>query len=979
MVVRYIPSDPYYSQQWHLGMIGRLGATGFEGLERVWANYRGLGINVGVWDDGVEQIHWDLDGNYDASLHVNVAGVGLNDGQPLTSTDGHGTSVGGLIAAENNGQGGVGVAFWADLTGVRIFGGAYDINSQYGNYLASLDSLRNFDVTNHSYGMSSQYYHFGPYSDDRIPAVVDSLQNGRGGLGTINLAAAGNNDAMNGEKWKHHRGVITVAATDEYGDAAWYSSYGPNVLVAAPAGSVTTDRLGAGNGYDSSGLGVDYTDAFGGTSAATPVTSGLVSLLLSAAPGLGARDVQSILAMSAVGTGTFDGPGYLYENFSWRYNGAKEWNGGGLHYSEDYGFGLINAFQATRLAESWLRTTGGAAHTSANEYSVSTVTHTPNLGIPDLALTSYQFSVSASIDIETVSLSVGLHHANFAELRMWLVSPSGTRVQMLDADVGTGGVNSGTNWSFTFNLQGFRGESTAGNWTLEVEDTQSASIGILQSVQMTAYGQSDADDDTYVYTDEVLTVQSQDAGRVTLTDADDGVDWINAAANHRTLSINLAAGGSSTLDGVTFLTIAAGTTIENVIAGDADDTILGNGVANEIDGGRGADSMTGLGGADTYFVDDALDDVYEAAGGGFDTVRTSVSHALTAGQEIEILAVAGGSGTTFAINLTGNSFGQTIYGNAGANIIDGLGGVDHMYGYGGNDTYYVDNAGDRVYESAGAGHDQVGASVSYTLAAGQSIENMWISTSGAFNLTGNEFGQVLWGNGDNNTLDGRGGADTMFGLTGNDTFFVDDVGDQTYENSGAGFDTVRASLSYTLLAFSEIEVLAVAGGSGTSFAIDLTGNSYGQTIYGNAAGNTIDGQGGVDHLYGYGGDDVYIVDMAGDRAYETATGGYDTLFASVNYVLQAGQYVESLGVAMHVWTAAVNLTGNAFSQSLVGGAGANVLDGGGGADYLFGLAGDDTYFVDNAGDIVFESPGAGNDMVRTSRTSRPWPDRARSI
>src|SRR5688572_25608793 len=98
MVATFRPTDPLLGSQWHLSMIGRLGfgsSASTAGLERIWADYTGAGVNVGIWDDGVQRTHWDLDGNYDASLQVTISGT-LNDGQPLTGNDGHGTSVAGL-------------------------------------------------------------------------------------------------------------------------------------------------------------------------------------------------------------------------------------------------------------------------------------------------------------------------------------------------------------------------------------------------------------------------------------------------------------------------------------------------------------------------------------------------------------------------------------------------------------------------------------------------------------------------------------------------------------------------------------------------------------------------------------------------------------------------------------------------------------------------------------------------------------------
>jgi len=499
----YRPTDPLYAQQWHFGLLGRLGfgtAADTTGIERIWASYTGAGIRVGIWDDGIESSHWDLSANYDPSRHVSVGGS-LNDGQPVSASYAHGTSVAGLIAADNNGLGGVGGAFDASLTGVRIFGGSDDINLAWARYLSTLDALSNFDVTNHSYGGFPDWVATADVNKFRLASVQ-----GRGGLGTVNVKSAGNDNVDgNGDALDASRFTVTVAAVDSTGQVASYSTYGAHILLAAPAGSVTTDRLGTSAGYN--GLsGGDYTNLFGGTSAASPLTASVVALMLDAAPGLGWRDVQDILARSAMGTGSLHTGNFTSENGRWQWNGDGHWNGGGLHFSVDYGFGLLNAFSAVRMAEVWQQFAPVAA-TSLNELQAAAGPLDVRLALPDLAVTDYSFTVSDSLVLEHVDLTISLTHQYFTDLRINLISPSGTDLVLYDGSTGTSAL-ADFGLSYMLGAEGFRGEDSAGQWTLRIRDARAQDSGTLDAVHFAGYGAARNTSDVYHYTDEVLAIQA---------------------------------------------------------------------------------------------------------------------------------------------------------------------------------------------------------------------------------------------------------------------------------------------------------------------------------------------------------------------------------------------------------------------------------------------------------------------------------------
>src|SRR5689334_5329474 len=149
--------------------------------------------------------------------------------------------------------------------------------------------------------------------------------------------------------------------------------------------------------------------------------------------------------------------------------------------------------------------------------------------------------------------------------------------------------------------------------------------------------------------------------------------------------------------------------------------------------------------------------------------------------------------------ITGTTGNDKLTGTDDADTIDGLAGADLMTGGKGNDIYYVDDAGDKVEESANGGRDAVIASISYTL--GANVEGLQLVGTAVSGI-GNGLDNLIFGNDLDNTLDGGKGVDRLEGGLGNDSYYVDNVADDVREFSGTGtgIDTVYASVTLPKLA-----------------------------------------------------------------------------------------------------------------------------------------------------------------------------------
>lgn len=978
------PADPLYGLQWQFGLIGRLGDLGRSataGIERVWADVTGAGVAVALWDSGIASTHWDLQANVRLDRRVTVAGQ-LNDGEALGSADRHGTAVAGLIAAASNGRGGVGVAFGAGITAVRVFGGPDDVNTAFDRYLLSLENLPSFAVSNHSYASRPDWS-----SAPQEALFERAARLGRLGLGSLQVKAAGNDNIdSNGDRLNASRFTVNVAATTATGAVASYSSYGAQLLVAAPAGAVTTDRLGSGIGYDGLDNG-DYTNRFGGTSAAAPVTTGVIALMLEANPGLGWRDVQNILALSAMGLpGTYSGVAGTHEGFRWQWNGADDWNGGGRHFSEDYGFGIVQAYPAVRMAEAW-RWLQPQPATSANEVTIASAL---SLGqtIVDLGSSSIRFEVSEAIDVEHVDLRLDLRHGRFTDLRLRLVSPAGTTLSLYDGSGGTPAADvAATGLSPRFGAAGFRGESSVGTWTLELQDAVAGVDGWIDGLSFNAQGSPTGIDDIYHYTEEVRTVLASPAlaARRLLGDGDGGLDWIEAASLSDGLLLDLRPGASSYLAAAPFLELSLAGLIENGISGDGADRLYGNSADNLLIPGRGDDLVDGGDGVDTsaYPGLRSLYDVSTAAGvtsvSGPDGVDLLVNvewlrfdddllalappapadPADTRPPRLLAVAVAGGSAELPiegrlellfdepVLAGPGNLHivaddGTTLRTMAAATLLEvAVAGprvfVDPLtvLPYGRNLSLLLDPAAfvDRL------GHP-LAAVADPGLFRFTTVPNPIVGTSGANTLNGTAANDAIQGLGGNDLLQGGVGDDRLDGGTGDDT--------ASYAAAAAGI-TVS-------LAISGPQDTGVAGCDSLVAIERLLGSAHGDRLWGNEGANRLDGSGGDDTLEGGGGNDTLVGGLHGGQgdtlSYAGAIAGISLSLALTAAQTTGGAGTDTVSGFEHLvgGTGDDRLTGSTQANRLAGGAGDDSLRGGLGSDTLTGGSGADVFVVGSTGE-----------------------------
>ncbi|NUP13222.1 MAG: S8 family serine peptidase [Polyangiaceae bacterium] len=263
-----------------------------------WPQVSGKDVVIADIDWGYRTTHQDLAPNIDKTYNSFDGGTDVTTGNRVF----HGTGVTGLAAASANGKGIAGFAHEARIWAVQANTGPG--SSLGGNAWArAIDWVR----TTSSNGkrkviiLEVQTGAFGNY--EQVPSVGAAIKTAIAG-GVVVCVAAGNGDRDAGVddtgQAFPETGSILVGATAYHAtqnNRAWFSNFGPRIVVAAP-GDPAHD-LTTSNSSDTG-----YTNGFGGTSGATPKVAGAAALLLEANPALTHSEIRAILKTtgSAVNT-----------------------------------------------------------------------------------------------------------------------------------------------------------------------------------------------------------------------------------------------------------------------------------------------------------------------------------------------------------------------------------------------------------------------------------------------------------------------------------------------------------------------------------------------------------------------------------------------------------------------------------------------------------------------------------------------------
>ena len=425
--------------------------------------YTGQGVTIGIVDEGVFNIHEDLNPNFDFNISQSAR------------TSSHGTSVAGIaVASGSNGNGSAGLAYNATY-GPQVY--AQTAPTEQVNADALAFRVNAIDIKNNSWGpLDNRAFH--PLDPLEADAIELGATTGRDGKGTVYVWAAGNGNFLDRPEYDGFAGsrhTIAIGAIGHLGVRASYNERGSAMMAVAysdgnnsdtsPERSIFTTRRPTTNNQDL------YTPFFGGTSAAAPLATGAVALTLEANPDLTNRDVQHLVVQTAK-------PVDLSDEL-WTINGA------GRRFNDNYGFGALDAGRMVTAAETWTPVgpivTYDAGLATANE---------PVPDIDPANPVTLDFEIPVQLKTEHAEIRVRMTGPYIGDIRLELVSPSGTVSTLAETRF-----FGGDDMDHLFTSVKHWDERSAGTWTLRVADGSAGDEHTLLDAHLVVRGTCLADQD----------------------------------------------------------------------------------------------------------------------------------------------------------------------------------------------------------------------------------------------------------------------------------------------------------------------------------------------------------------------------------------------------------------------------------------------------------------------------------------------------
>jgi len=460
--------DPIFQEQWHLYnhvQIGHdLNVTG------VWQQgITGKNSTISIVDDGLDMDSDDLKDNYFAKGSYDF-NDDVEDPKPRLSDDKHGTRCAGEVSAVKNGVCGVGVAYDSKVAGERILS---KVISDADEAVAMNYAFQDNHIYSCSWGPSD-----GGEAMERPGilirrAMVNGVQKGRSGLGSVYVFAIGNgaanDDDCNFDGYTNSIYSVSVGGIDRKGLHPYYSEK-------CSAQLVVTYSSGSGDAIHTTDVGQDkcYTN-HGGTSAAGPLVAGIYALMLEANPNLGWRDFQYITALTAI---KVDQPS------DWELNKAI-----GKEFSHQYGYGKADAYAMVEMAKTWKAVKPQAWLFSPWQH----VRHAIPQGDQGLAskytVTKEMMKKNNLERIEHVTVIMNVEHMRRGDLSVELRSPTGM-VSHIATHRRKDNAHTGyVDWEFM--SVAHWGEDGIGDWTVVVKDTNvDKNTGTFTDWRLKLWGES---------------------------------------------------------------------------------------------------------------------------------------------------------------------------------------------------------------------------------------------------------------------------------------------------------------------------------------------------------------------------------------------------------------------------------------------------------------------------------------------------------